>query len=47
VLRGGSFLDDVGFARAAYRDYSLPDFRGRYDGVRVGVAAPFSLPSGL
>lgn len=47
VLRGGSFSSSVELARSAYRDLGHPVFHfGRF-GVRVGVAAPFSLPSGL
>jgi formylglycine-generating enzyme required for sulfatase activity len=39
VLRGGSFLDDRGLARCAYRDWSDPFNRIEYRGFRV-VASP-------
>jgi formylglycine-generating enzyme required for sulfatase activity len=47
VLRGGSFDNTEGYARSAVRNLSYPYYRIRLIGVRVGVAAPFSLPSGL
>ncbi|TEU19250.1 MAG: hypothetical protein E3J21_04305 [Anaerolineales bacterium] len=48
VLQGGSFSNDQGSARCAFRVDYYPDYRGRYRGVRVGVAAaPFSPASGL
>jgi formylglycine-generating enzyme required for sulfatase activity len=48
VLRGGSFVFDRGFARAAVRDGHDPHLRSGLYGVRVGLAAaPFSPPSAL
>jgi formylglycine-generating enzyme required for sulfatase activity len=47
VLRGGSFLNYGDSARSAYRNFNVPYSRYGNRGVRVGVAAPFSLPSGL
>ncbi|MCP4661662.1 MAG: formylglycine-generating enzyme family protein, partial [bacterium] len=41
VLRGGSFLDDLGIARCAFRFRAYPRFRGGYCGFRV-VLSPFS-----
>ena len=47
-LRGGSFIGDQRFARAAVRYRNLPGYRSGISGVRVGVAAaPFSLRSDL
>jgi len=45
VLRGGSFHDNEGRARAAYRLTDAPYYRFDHFGLRVGVgvAAPFSL----
>jgi hypothetical protein len=42
VLRGGSFVNFRDYARSAYRDSNVPNFRNWNYGVRVGVAAPFS-----
>ncbi len=47
VLRGGSFVSRGGNARSACRDGYFPYNLVRSVGVRVGVAAPFSPPSGL
>ncbi|MBZ0307086.1 MAG: formylglycine-generating enzyme family protein, partial [Anaerolineae bacterium] len=41
VLRGGSWLDDLGLARAASRYHFIPDVRDDDIGFRV-VSAPFS-----
>jgi len=46
VVRGGSFLDSRGFARCAYRDWNLPDYRNGLDGFRV-VVSPISPSSAL
>lgn len=45
VLRGGSFCRDSQYARTAYRNYVIPNFRYNLHGVRVGVADLF-LPLG-
>ena len=44
VLRGGSWFDDAGLARAAYRsDYNPPRDRDDYIGFRVVCSSPISL----
>ncbi|HID54717.1 MAG TPA: hypothetical protein EYP41_22110, partial [Anaerolineae bacterium] len=37
VLRGGSWVADANFVRAAFRDLSGPDYRNGDDGFRVVV----------
>ena len=45
VLRGGAFDNDARFVRCAFRDWSLPLYRGRNYGFRV-VASPIIHDSG-
>jgi len=43
VLRGGAFVNEAGFVRAAYRNGYSPDFRYVNGGFRVVVVSPVSL----
>ena len=43
VLRGGSWFDSEGFARAASRRISAPGFRSDFFGFRVVCSSPISL----
>jgi formylglycine-generating enzyme required for sulfatase activity len=40
VLRGGSWISDRGYARAACRGYYLPDDRYHFFGFRVCCVSP-------
>jgi formylglycine-generating enzyme required for sulfatase activity len=35
VIRGGSWINYADYCRAAYRDYSLPDYANYYGGFRT------------